>query len=214
MRLRFLEKKQESGDVWSFFFDVAEGTAWKAGQSIRLELPKRTWGYDERRFTISSGPSERHLRITTRISDSEFKQLLAALKPDTEIDGHNIEGDFVWQGSDRPKLFIAAGIGITPFRAILAERPDTGGLSMLYGTRADKPVFYDELRGWLGKNLQVVNNRLDLDIVKNLTPNWQESLVYISGPEQMVFDLKKQLVQAGMDYKNIKTDLFTLSEQY
>lgn len=213
MKLRFVSKKQEFGDTWSFFFEPMESMEWQAGQSIRLELPRQSWGYDERRFTIASAPYEKHLQITTRLSGSEFKNLLDALKPNDEIDGHNIEGDFVWDSAVGKTLFLAAGIGITPFRAMLASR-DAGDTVLLYGTRDEQPVFYDELKTWLGDNLHVLNGRIDENYVKQTVPDWQDRLVYISGPERMVFELKKQLIEAGLAEKNIKTDLFTLNEQY
>lgn len=215
MRLRFNNKLHESGDVWSFFFDTAESINWTAGQSIRLEIPRKSWGYDERRFTIASSPKERYIRITTRLSDSEFKKLLNDLKPGDEIDGHNIEGDFVWDNSDRPKLFLAAGIGITPFRAILANLDgDTNKPELIYGSSESSPVFAQELQKWLGSQLHIVNSRLSLDIVSKLTPNWQERLVYISGPENMVYHLRKQCIEGGANPKNIITDLFTMGDEF
>lgn len=209
MKLKFLRKQQDTGDVWSFFFEPAEPLEWRAGQSIRLEIPRKSWGYDERRFTIASAPSEEHIRITTRVSSSEFKQSLADLEVGKSLDGHNIEGNFIWDNSDWPSLFLAAGIGITPFRAMLAEWAGKEQIKLLYQSRDEPPVFGKELSEWLGEALRVTSQRLDPDAVMSFCPDWLERQVYVSGPEQMVHDLSRQLLAAGLPAGQLKTDLFT-----
>lgn len=209
MKLRFVNKVQESDDVWSFFFEPAEPLDWIAGQSIRLELPRKSWGYEEQRFTIASAPREGHVRITTRLSDSEFKQTLSRLESGAFIDGHNIEGDFIWDSLDRPKLFLAAGIGITPFRSLLAEHAAAKNVKLLYQSKDKLPVFGKELADRLGKGLRVTSQRLSLDTIADFCPDWKERVVYISGPEQMVRDISRSLLGAGLSPKWLITDLFT-----
>lgn len=202
MKLRFTKKQKESGDVWSFFFDVPKNVVWTPGQSIRIEIPRGTWGYDERRFTIASTPVDGYIQITTRLSGSDFKNLLDSLKPGEEIDGHNIEGNFVWQ--DGPKLFIAIGVGITPFRAIL--RHQSAETMLLYASKDEPAVYQDELAKELGDNLQLTKERINLAVISDFAPDWQKRTIYISGPEKAVANLYKEL--GGKDRK-IKTDLFT-----
>lgn len=214
MKLRLINKQQESEGVWSFFFEPAEPLGWIAGQSIRLELPRKSWGYDERRFTISSAPHEGHVRITTRLSDSEFKQALNQLDIGAALDGYNVEGDFTWKESDRPKLFLAGGIGITPFRAMLAGRQHASrplDATLLYASKDQPPVFLEELTAWAqqGLELHLTDKRLGVDALTSLVPGWPGSLVYVSGPEPMVQDLSQQLKAAGLPPGQLKTDLFT-----
>lgn len=213
MRLTLTRKIQETSDVWSFFFEPTEPVTWQAGQSIRLELPRKTWGVDERRFTIASAPHEGHIRITTRLSDSSFKQTLVSLEPESVIQGFNIEGTCVWDNSPLPKTFLAAGIGITPFRALLSQAVHDSlplDVTLIYQSREDPPLYIDELQAWQqehpGLTLTITQDRITLpeDIRQ-----WQQSLIYISGPEQMVKELSLQLVKAGTDPSRIKTDLFT-----
>lgn len=208
MKLKLVRKQLETDNVWSFFFEPAEPLAWVAGQSVRIEIPRKTWGYDERRFTIASAPSEGRIRITTRLSGSEFKQALAALQPGETVDGHNIEGSFIWEPSP-PKLLLAAGIGITPFRAMLKAHAPEEDVKLLYQSKDQPPVFGDELSAWLDDALTITPDRLSFDSIAAFCPDWQQRLVYISGPEQMVQTLSRQLQGAGLPAGQLKTDLFT-----
>ncbi len=216
MKLRFRDKKREIGDIWSFFFEPLEPVEWQAGQSIRLELPRPTWGTEERRFTIASAPCEGHVQITTRVSSSEFKQNLARLKKGYELDGHNIDGDFVWNDTGRPKLFLAAGVGITPFRAMLAQsihEQKPLEATLLYSSKDNPAVFQTELERWQQHHrdfsLVITDKRFIIEPESTLLPRWLESLIYISGPEQMVHQLGQLLVAAGLPKNQLKQDLFT-----
>jgi ferredoxin-NADP reductase len=217
MRLRFTRKQEEVDGIWSFFFEPLEPLTWIAGQSIRLELPKNTWGVDERRFTIASAPHEKLIRITTRISDSNFKQSLTNLPEGAEVNGYNIEGNFVWGKSKKHRLLIAGGIGITPYRAMLAELAQTkqpAHATLLYSYNAKTVVFGSELDAWQAQDssLQVVylpHKRFTIDEHSSLPTYWLESLVYISGPTSMVQELATKLTSKGLPEKNLKLDIFT-----
>jgi len=217
MKLRFERKQREVEDIWSFFFMPVGNVTWKAGQSIRLELPRKSWGIDERRFTISSAPHEKLLRITTKISDSSFKQNLKRLRKGSVINGYNIEGDFLWEQSKKHRLFIAGGIGITPFRALIdaqiaAKKPLN--TTLLYSFKTTQPVFERELNTWQSTEpgFQVIylpNRRVIIDEHGTITDFWRQSLVYVSGPEKMVKAITRQLLAHGLPKMNIRIDLFT-----
>ncbi|HET8689849.1 MAG TPA: FAD-dependent oxidoreductase [Candidatus Saccharimonadales bacterium] len=212
MKLQFLGKSHETADVWTYSFRAPEGATWLAGQSVRLELPV---GYDieEKRFTISSAPFEKRIDITTRLSGSKFKNSLNALTEGQAIDGQSIEGDFTWIQDDRAKLFVASGIGITPFRSILRQlEQDEGSLkaALVYAGREDELPFEYWLRQLAANypdfRLQLIHGRrlTAMDIEPR-----PDSLIYLSGPSDMVNRLGDQLIAAGVPRQNLKRDLFT-----
>jgi ferredoxin-NADP reductase len=217
MKLRFVRKLHEVDDVWSFFFDPAEKLHWQAGQSIRLEIPKKSWGVIERRFTISSAPYEGQIRITTKVSHSDFKQALSKLTEGDEITGTAIEGSFVWGKEKKHRLFVAAGIGITPYRALLSERINDKNrcrATLLYRSRLKPAIFEAELHTWQQKDkslnvMYLTDHRLQLIKKSTLAPFWLDSLVYISGPEVMVRHLTQQFIEKGLPKEQLKTDQFT-----
>jgi len=213
VKLKYTDKKHEAGNVWSFFFEPQEPIAWRAGQSIRLELPRATYGADEKRFSISAAPFEKIIRITTRLSGSSFKKSLSKLKQNQMIDAFSVEGDFLWE--QKPKIFIAAGIGITPFRSMLIQakhekKPiDT---VLIYGSSDPEPVFKVELQELSDHSpsyrFLFISRRVSPADVLSVN-NWQQHLVYISGPEPMVNETASKLIAAGLAESQLKLDLFT-----
>ncbi len=61
--------------------------------------------------------------LTTRFApkSSSFKKALKNLRRGDAVEAHDLEGDFVMDDSKKTFVFIAGGIGITPFRAILLD---------------------------------------------------------------------------------------------
>src|SRR4051812_26149858 len=155
MQLNLAEIRRESSDVTSFLFEPEGELEWQAGQYLRYTVPHP----DEddrgvsRYFTVSSAPHERLVRLTTRLAaekGSTVKRALAELEPGATVEAEAPAGSFTIEEPDGRYLLIAGGIGITPFRAILADlahrrRALEGRL--LYANRNDEIVFRDELDG-------------------------------------------------------------------
>jgi ferredoxin-NADP reductase len=126
--LKLISSRDEAGNVRTFIFETS-GLTWIAGQSQGYILPQagETEAENQRWFTIVSAPSEGVIHITTRVSESRFKQTLNAMKPGEEIKAFDLGGDFTWEEeSDEPVVMVAGGIGVTPFRSILLERHRAG----------------------------------------------------------------------------------------
>jgi ferredoxin-NADP reductase len=132
------------------FSTKASGFRYLSNQAVRLALPgvDDPWGA-VRSFSLSSSPSEAgRFSITCKISDTPFKQALARLKPGETAEIYGPLGQFLLD-TGRPSLFIAGGIGITPFRGMLRYAFDTGVVQeqrLLYSARVpEELVFRPEL---------------------------------------------------------------------
>lgn len=191
MRLMFQTSQPEMGDVHSYFFVPEQPQQWQAGQSIKIELPG-TYEPQERRFTIASAPHEGHIRITTRQTGSSFKNQLAALQPGDVVSAFNIDGDFVWRDHPQPSVFIAMGIGITPYRSMLLARHHAGlplHAQLMYAAR-DGFVFKDELDALPAElTTHYVPRRLTAADIPQTN-----GLIYICGPLAAVDELSEQLL--------------------
>src|ERR1035437_7509657 len=126
MKLNLIRRKMEAPGVESFVFDPTEPLTWKAGQFFHFVLhhePTDNRGSD-RWFTVASAPFEKEVMITTRLTSekgSTFKAALGALKVGESIEISDIDGDFIVDDPTQEYVFIAGGIGITPFHSILKE---------------------------------------------------------------------------------------------
>jgi len=129
-----------------------EGTDFRylSNQFVRLALPgvADPWG-PIRSFSLSSSPSESgHIAITCRISDTPFKQALASMKPGETGVVYGPLGAFLFD-LQRPAVFLAGGIGITPLRGMIRFAHDSAfahEMALLYTSRTPEEfVFHSEL---------------------------------------------------------------------
>lgn len=147
--LPLVERRVESPSTLSFRFST-EGTgfSYRSTQAVRLGLPgvDDPWGA-VRTFSISSSPSERGIvAITSKISETPFKQALARLRPGDTAHLFGPLGQFFFDPS-RPALFLAGGIGVTPFRGMMRFAADLGTsqpVTLLYSARVPEELIFRE----------------------------------------------------------------------
>lgn len=223
MILTFVGSEKREADVTTFRFKPEEAVTWQAGQYLYYTLPHdnpddrgiKRW------FTIAAPPSSGEIRITTRIVEgqqrSTFKEALHNLKPGDTVEAEAPEGDFTVDDPARSMIFIAGGIGITPFYSILAEASANDQklhVHVLYANRTDEIVFRDEFAKFQEQNpglkidYIVQPDKLDDAKLQAAVQAEENPLIYISGPEPMVDAIGDQLVNLGVDEKNIKKDHF------
>ena len=222
MKLKLTAIKPEAPGVESLIFKPAEPIVWQAGQYLHYVLnhaPTDDRGSD-RWFTISSAPYERHIVVTTRFASakgSTFKKTMKALKPGDNIEITDVEGDFTVTDPKKEYVFIAGGIGITPFRSILMQAAHEGTplrVTLLYVNRNPRVTYKKELESMRRRNPNFTLHyifspqRIDKEMIQNLAPNLKKSLVYVSGPEPMVENVGKMLKELGIARNRIKQDWF------
>jgi len=109
----------------AFHFAEPAGFEFRAGQSIDLTLlnpPETDAEGNTRAFSIASAPFDNELMITTRMRDTAFKRTLGKASPGLEVRIEGPSGSFVLhRRADRPAVFLAGGIGITPFLSIIRQ---------------------------------------------------------------------------------------------
>lgn len=222
MKLTLIRKKQETPDICSFFFKPAKPVEWKPGQFFHYVLhhrPTDDRGSD-RWFTIASAPSEDVIMLTTRLASekgSSFKMTLSQLAVDAEIETSAIEGEFIVDDLTQEYVFIAGGIGVTPFRAILKDLDHKGqqiSVSLLYSNRDQNVAYKEELESFAKKNPKIrihyitSPDRIDEARIKALIPDLKTPLFYVSGPKPMVLSLDEKLKAMGIPSEHIKLDKF------
>jgi ferredoxin-NADP reductase len=224
MVLTLIDKKHLIDNVWRFRFKPDGPFTWTAGQYVRVELPHDSPDAEgtKRWFTNSAAPYEGIMQMTTRLSDSTFKQALAKLEPGDALQLiEPPEGDFVWQDSDLPIVFVAGGIGVTPFHSILKQRVHDQqplNATLVYGSRTPDVAFKDELAEWQAADPRlkihyVVGAPLTAESLTRLLPDINRSLVYVSGPDPMVQALSKDLMAHGLPEAQLKQDKFLNYDQ-
>lgn len=211
--LKFLKSYDEVGNIRTFVFETA-GDTWQAGQYQKYELAQVEGDKKAKRryFTIASAPSEGEIHISTRVSDSAFKQTLNSLQPGDTIEASGIEGDFTWEGAE-PVVLVAGGIGVTPYRSMLLERAATNrqlSAHLLYFGRDENFAFRGEFDRLAAAHPElnidyIVGEPVTGDAILAHAPEAAEQTTYLSGPEPMVDAVGEALTAGGV---TIKQDWF------
>lgn len=216
-------------NITTFWFRPDHEPIHVAGQFIDLTIKhdKPDNRGEKRWFTVSASPSESPLvSITTKFSDangSTFKQALGSLKVGDQVNISMPMGDFVLpRDKSRPLLFVAGGIGITPFRSIIKSLVDSGeqrDIKLVYAARSKDEFAFKELfkayglpvtyivsqpdKSWLGET-----GTLDANKITQLIPDAKHRLIYMSGPEPMVETLVKDFRSLGFPEHHLVGDYF------
>ena len=221
MELTLREVRPETSDVVSFIFEAPEGLDWTPGQYLHYNLPHPD--VDDRGvgryFTVSSSPHEGHIRLTTRFAGergSTFKRALRQLKPGDTIEmDAEASGSFCVDDPSQQHVFLAGGIGITPFRAIFHDLDNRGeplNIRLLYANRNEEIPFREEFEEIASRHPElsieyvIEPNLLDAD---RLRPEIGEARTYwVSGPKPMVDAVQATLEELGAPTDAIKRDAF------
>ncbi len=222
--------KHEGHNIYTFWLKPEKKIDQIAGQFLEVHLPHQnpdTRGI-KRWFTISSSPTEKDLvAITTKMADkngSSFKIALRSMEKGHKLKISEPMGDFVLPKDDSiPLVFIAGGIGITPFHSMIAylnNNPEPRHIQLFYGAnKLDELVFEKELK--------LLNNVELIPVIQNAPTNYKgqtgfldskkileqikdkkNARVYISGPEPMVEKFKKEFEELGINKNNLVCDYF------
>ena len=227
MKLQFSHKENIANNIWKFYFLAPQPFSFTPGQFIELTIPHiNSDDRDQSRcFTISSTPKDKYITIITRIFDqkSTFKQKLIDLNKNDEINYTGPMGDFVLPKIiETPIVFIAGGIGITPFVSIiqyLYQNDEQRKIHLLWALNNENDIFETEgLNKYDFKKTLIVKNPsefwggergdLSLEMILNLTSINDQTQFYISGPEKMVESLTHQLKENFKDKHQIISDYF------
>ena len=117
------DRKEVAEGTMAFWFEKPSGWTFKAGQYLDMTLldpPETDSEGNVRSFSIASAPHEETLMVATRMRDTAFKRALKTMSFGTAVKIEGPSGDLILQNEvTRTVVFLAGGIGITPFRSIV-----------------------------------------------------------------------------------------------
>src|SRR4029450_3264737 len=122
---RLLNKVEVAEGTIAFHFEKPTGFDFKPGQSADLTFPNPPETHAEgngRRFSTASSPFEDQLMFATRMRDTAFKRSLKKMPLGTVVKMDSAMGSFtLHKNSAKPAVFLAGGIGVTPFSSIVRQ---------------------------------------------------------------------------------------------
>lgn len=228
MRVVFDHRIDEAANITTFYFRPETPLRYTAGQYIELTLEHAhpdSRGH-KRWFTLSSPPGEDFVSITTKFaaeSGSSFKKALHRLSPGKTVTMSEPMGDFVLPKLvQTPLIFVAGGIGITPYHSILSWLATTNEqrpITLLYAVRSEDEIIFQETFDKAHQHATIVvakpsaawggeRGLLTPELIMGIGQPEEESLVYLAGPEPMVEDLSKALAASGLKKHQLVLDAF------
>lgn len=227
-------RKEVAEGTMAFRFEKPAGWTFQAGQYLDMTLldPSETDAEGNvRSFSIASAPHEETLMVATRMRDTAFKRVLRTMPLGTAVKIEGPSGDLILHHDlTRAAVFLAGGIGITPFRSIvhgaakekLANRivlfysnrrpedaPFLAGLQSLeqenpkYKVIASMTEMEKSHRSWNGETGLIDQAMLGRHLKDAASP-----IYYIAGPPAMVKGLHEMLSKAGINDDDIRAEEF------
>ena len=200
-----------------------------AGQYTELYLPhanpdKRG---EKRWFTLSSAPGHDLISITTKYAGDEqsstFKNALFSLEPGAPVQLAEAMGDFVVpKDVSIPLVFVAGGIGLTPFHSMfewMADHDEHRNVRFIYGVKNENEIIFQDTFERAGIHATIVvgdpsdawggeRGRLTAEMILGLTVPAPDTLIYMSGPEPMIESLEKDMQAQGINKHQLVSDFF------
>jgi predicted ferric reductase len=199
-------------------------------QFIRIRRGSR-WS-EEHPFTIASSPdSGDEISLTIKAS-GDFTRQISNVQPGDLATIHGPFGRFshLFHPEERDLVFIAGGVGITPFISMLRymnQTRDSRRVLLLYANRSESDIlFADELKKIehdAFPSLEIVHilshpsptwpgqaGRLDADRISRWTKITPGKVFYFCCPSPMTTALRRGLKRHGVKSHAIRTDFFAI----
>lgn len=232
MKAVIKNKKEIAKDTLCVTFDLlGKEVNFKPGQYFFITIPKLN--YDDprgniRHFSIVNSPLEKGIiKMATRLREqSGFKKTLRELDKGSEVTIGSVTGDFTLPKDENKELiFIAGGIGITPFISMLNyinQKKLSTKVTLIYSNRnKESTPFFDELKKLekKNKNIKIIfimtqdenwkgeKRRIDKELIEDYVKNFENCTFYVAGPPSLNDAVLKTLKELGV--KNIVRENFS-----
>jgi ferredoxin-NADP reductase len=232
---KLIDRFEVAEGTMAFAFERPAGFDFTAGQFITITLPDPLYNDDRgnrRTFSIASPPQDAgRLLIATRMTGSALKRSLAEASLGTALSIFGPSGRFTLHADPAvPAVFVAGGIGITPFRSILhdaAARRLTHSITLIYSNRTPEgAAFYTELTELDGRlpNLRFLptmtnaeaasppwtgeRRMVSADFLRDVVGNMTAPIFYLAGPPGLVAAVSRAVLDAGADPEHIRSEEF------
>jgi glycine betaine catabolism B len=233
--LRLKRRARIAPSVVDFFFTPSQRLAFRPGQYLECTLahPNADARGVRRYFTIASSPTEESIQLGVRFykRSSSFKTALYGLGGRTKLLAGQVAGDFTLpSAADRKLVFIAGGIGVTPFRSMLKYLLDTNqrrDIVLLYANKNANDIVYQDVLGEAQRRLGMraiytltdqsaippnwpgARGRIDAQMIRAAIPDYKDRTFFLSGPPDMVNEHERALRGLGVGRSQIKKDYFS-----
>lgn len=196
----------------------------RPGQFLYVSFDADAVSREPHPFTISSAPESPELRLSIK-SLGDWTSSVAGVRDGEPARLWGPYGKLdkaLWRAPDKRAVFLAGGIGVTPFLGILASeamRRRPAPVVVIYSTKTpDEAVYRDELESHVAAlpNARLTLHASDEDGFINHAwlsdelGNFGNTEFFICGPTAMNDAMKSLLLDAGVDLADLHFEVFSI----
>jgi ferredoxin-NADP reductase len=227
------EKIKLSDDIYDFVFTPDRKFNFIAGQYMEWTYghPNTDDRGNRRYFTLANSPTESDIRLGVKFyrqsrpssayqNSSSYKMAMLNMKVGEKITAGNLMGDFILPKDMTKKLvFVAGGIGVTPFRSILKYMIDTKekrDIVLLYTDKTQNKFVYRDIfeAAMAAFGLKVLyvateeSGHADGNYIMTYITDYLTRTFYVSGSNRMVKGFEDILKSINVPKNQVVTDFF------
>jgi predicted ferric reductase len=196
-------------------------TAWPGHRAGQFAFVDFGGGEGAHPFTISSAwHGDGHLLFSIKGIGDYTRTLPDQLSIGQEATIEGPYGRFDFAGAHSRQVWVAGGVGITPFiarLAALAAADHDGNVDLIYCTSAPSSAFIDNitaLAAQAGVGFHVVvsqrDGQLTLDRLAAWIPAWKNADVWFCGPSRFGDALRRSMILRGLSAPQFHQELFEM----
>jgi ferredoxin-NADP reductase len=232
---RLAVRQLRTDDIMVFSLEKPRQYEFRAGQFCFLNLPDI--GFQDERglrrhLSIASSPLEKELLFATKVSRSAFKQTLKEMNLGDIITIESPLGTFLLpEDTSNPLVFLAGGIGITPFRSMMRYILDAHTshiVTLFYSNRTpQEATFIDEFQSMADTHGHIsfvptmtrieststlwsgLTGRLTASMIREGCKEWRDAIYFIAGPPKMSESMKALLAEMDIQQHRVHVERFT-----
>lgn len=210
-KLTLQEVRSENEDIKTFVFSSNQKLTYQPGQYGIWVLKRWVRGKPGRLFTVASPPEDNVIQLSTRISNSDFKQKLNKLRVGDTMLMFGPIGLFTLPRPLPPSIvLVAGGIGITPMRALAKHIYNQSlpvRLTLIHSGNGSY-LYRDEMTGYAAQAHFVTRESLAATVASVVAVHDTAAVYYLAGPPAFVEATGKLLGQNNVGRQQIRKDGF------
>jgi len=197
-----------------------EPLRYKSGQFVFVTFKNKIIGEEPHPFSIASASNSHSLRIIVK-GLGDFTKNLSSLNVGDIVRVEGPYGRFNYKKSGKDQVWIAGGIGITPFIGMAEEMAHNPNIKdkveLCYTARKHEDLIcIEELKEFESKNknfrvITWISNEKGLITVKdieNIIKDLKDKEFFICGPQRLKMDIKRDLIKRGIEKNRIHMEEF------
>jgi len=218
-----IKKEYLNSDTILLQLEKPKNYDFKPGQFLQTIFPE-----GKRSYSIFSKPSDKTLNLCIKLfAGGLASEIFKRIEVGEKITISETMGHFIITEEDVERTYCATGSGLAPIVSMIKTALEDYGhqsrMYLIFGLRHEENIFYQEEIEKLAKkydnfhfditlsqpneNWQGMSGRITAHLPEKVL-NKKNNHFYLCGSPEMVKDVRKLLIENGVEVKNIKFEIF------